>query len=70
MCFFKVEQYFDHISGMVGAIDVKRKGKASVGYWVHVTLTFDLTPHLDLRCFKVTFRNSCISGIFGLIDAR
>ena len=37
------------ISGMVGPIDVKRKGGASVGYWVnYVTLTFDLTHDLDL----------------------
>ena len=40
MCFFKVKHYFGHISGMVGPIDVKRKGSALVGYWVqYVTLT-------------------------------
>ena len=56
---------------MVGSIDVKRKGSASVGYWVQcVTLTFDLTHDLDLRCFKVKFRNSPISGIVGLIDVK
>ena len=56
---------------MVGPIDVKRKGSASVGYWVqYVTLTFDLTHDLDLGCFKVTFRNSSISGIVGLIDVK
>ena len=34
---------------MVGPIDVKRKGGASVGYWVsYVTLTFDPTRDLDL----------------------
>ena len=61
MCFFKVKHYFGHISGIVGAIDVKQKGSTSVGYWVyHVTLIFDLTHDLDLGCFKVTFRNSCI----------
>ena len=32
MCFFKIECYFGHISGMVGPIDMTRKGKASVGY--------------------------------------
>ena len=33
-----------HVLGMVGPIDVKRKGSALVGYFVnHVTLTFDLT---------------------------
>ena len=56
---------------MVGPIDVKRKGSASVGYWVqYVTLTFDLTHDLDLGCFKVKFRNSSISGIVGLIDVK
>ena len=34
ICFFKVKHYFGCISGMVGPIDVKRKGNASVGYWV------------------------------------
>ena len=56
---------------MVGPIDVKRKGSASVGYWVlYVTLTFDLTHDLDLGCFKVKFQNSSISGIVGLIDLK
>ena len=54
--FFKVKHYFGHISGMVGPIDVKRNGNASVGYWVqYVTVTFDLTHDLDLGCFKVKF---------------
>ena len=71
MCFFKVNHYFGHISGMVGPIDVKRKGSASVGYWVqYMTLTFDLTNDLDIGCFKVKFRNSCMSGIVGLIDVK
>ena len=71
MCFFKVKHYFGHISGMVGPIDVKRKGSALVGYWVHyVTLTVDLTLDLDLGCFKVKFRNSSISRIVGLIDLK
>ena len=51
-------------SGMVGLIDVKWKGGASVGHWVnYVTLTFDLTHDLDLWFFKVKFQNSCIWGI-------
>ena len=71
MCFFKVKHFFGQISGMVGPIDVKRKGSASVRYWVwYVTLTFDLTHDLDLVCFKVKLRNSCISGIVGLIDVK
>ena len=71
MCFFKAKHYFGHILGMVGPIDVKLKGNASVGYWVQfVTLTFDLTHDFDLGCFKVKFRNSSISGIVGLIDVK
>ena len=71
MCFFKVKHYFGHISGMVGPIDVKRKGSTWVGYWVYyVTLTFDLTHDLPLGCLKVKFQNSCISGIVGLIDVN
>ena len=71
MCFFKVKHYFGHISGMIGPIDVKRKGSASVGYWIqYVTLTFDLTHDLGLGYFKVKFRNSFISGIVGLIDVK
>ena len=71
MCFFKVKHYFGHISGMVGPIDVKRKGSALIGYWVqYVTLTFDLPHDLDLGCFKVKFRNSSICRIVGLIDVK
>ena len=44
---------------MVGPNDVKRKGGASVGYWVnYVTLTFDLTHDLDLWFLKVKFQNT------------
>ena len=73
MCFFKVKHYFGHISGMVGPIDVKRKGSASVGYWsqyVTCITIFDLTYDLDLGCFKVKFRKSSFSGIVGLIDVK
>ena len=71
MCFFKVKHYFGHISAMVGPIDVKQKGSASVACWVwYVTLTFYLTNDPDLGCFKVKFWNSCISGIVGLIDLK
>ena len=71
MCFFKVKHYFGHISGMVGPIDVKRKGGALVGYWVQcVTLTFDLPHDIDLGCFKVKFRNSSICTIVGQIDVK
>ena len=69
--FFQGQHYFGHISGMVGRIDVKRKGSALVGYWVqYVTLTFDFTHDIDLGCFKVKFRNSSISRIVGLIDVK
>ena len=68
---FQGQHYFGHISGMVGRIDVKRKGSALVGYWVqYVTLTLDLTHDLDLGCFKVKFWNSSISRIVGLIDVK
>ena len=71
MYFFKVKHYFGHISGMVGPIDVKRKGSALVGYWVqYVILTFDLPRDLDLGCFMVKFRNSSICRIVGLIDVK
>ena len=41
---------------MVGPIDVKRKGGASVEYWVnYVTLTFDLTHDLDLVVSRSKF---------------
>ena len=64
MYFFKVKHSVEHVSGMVGPIDVMCKGGASVGYWVnYVTSTFDLTHDLDLWFFKVKFQNSCISGI-------
>ena len=44
MCFFKVKHSIRHISGVVGPIDVKQKGGASVGYWVnYVTFTYNLT---------------------------
>ena len=44
------------ISGMVGPIDVKRKGGASVEYWVnYVNLTFDLTHDLDLVVSRSKF---------------
>ena len=64
MCFFKVRHFIGHISGIVGPIDVKRKGEELVGYWVnYVTLTFDLTHDIHLWFFKVKFQNSCIWGI-------
>ena len=69
--FLQGQNYFDHISGMVGLIGVKRKRSASVGYWYYYyTLTFDLTHDLDLGCFKVKFRNCCIPRIIGLIVVK
>ena len=42
---------------MVGPIDVKWKGGASIGYWVnYVTSTLDLTHDLDLWFFKVKLK--------------
>ena len=55
--FFSRSNTIEHISGMVGTIDVKRKGGASVGYWVNsVTLTFDLTHELDLWFWRSNFK--------------
>ena len=36
----------------------------------YLTLTFVLTPDLDLVFFKVKFRNSFIPGIVGLIYGK
>ena len=64
ICYFKVKHSFWHVSGIVGPIDMKRRGGASFGYWVdHATSTFDLNPDIDLWFFKVKFQNSCIAGI-------
>ena len=69
MCLFKVKHYFGHISGMVGPIAVKRKGvhRFDTGYnmW-----PWPLTSLMTLTLTKVKFRNSCISGIVGLIDVK
>ena len=67
-CVFKGKQSIGHISGIFPP-DMNRKGRASVGHWVdYVTSSFDLTHNLGLGFFKVTFRNSFISGIVGLAD--
>ena len=56
MCFFKVKHSIGHISGMVGPIDVKRKGGALVGYcFNYVTLTFHLTYDLELVVSRSKF---------------
>ena len=68
MCFFKVKHSVGHISGMVGPIDVKRKGGALVGYWVnYVTLTFHLTYDLDLLVSRSKFEMALFE-VWGLID--
>ena len=57
MCFAQSLKLYWTYLRMVGPIDVKRKGGASVGYWVtYVTLTFDLTRDLYLCFFKVKFK--------------
>ena len=39
---------------MVGLIDMKRKGSASVEYWVnYVTFNFDFTHDLDLELWTI-----------------
>ena len=52
---------------MVGPIDVKRKGGASVGYWVnYVTLNFGLTHDLDLVVSKSKFEISLFEGLIDM----
>ena len=63
-CVFSRSNTFGHIAGIVGMIDVKRKGCALVGYWVKcVTSTFDVTHDLDPEFFKAIFWNRSSSGI-------
>ena len=57
--FFKVKHSTCHILGMVGPIDMKRKGTASVRYWVNY-VTFDLPNDLDLEFVKGKGWNSII----------
>ena len=55
-CVFSRSNTLRHISGMIGPINVKRKGGASVGYWAnYVTLTFDLTHDIDLVVSRSNF---------------
>ena len=68
MCFFKVKHSIGHFSGMVGPIDVKRKGGALVGYCVnYVTLTLRLTYDLDLIVSRSKFEIALFEE-WGLID--
>ena len=70
MCFFKVKHNFGHISGMVGPIDVKQKGSASLdtGYnmrpWpltLLMTLTMDVSrSNFDL--IDVKWKGSKLIG--------
>ena len=67
MRFFKVKHSIGHISGMVGMIDVKRKGDASVGYWVnHVILTSPMTLTFDFSGsnFKIAVWTDCMVLLF------
>ena len=55
-CVFSRSNTLGHISGVIGPINVKRKGGASVGYWAnYVTLTFDLTHDIDLVVSRSNF---------------
>ena len=54
---------------MVDPIDVKRKGRASIGFREnYVTFTFDLTHALGI--FQGQISNNCISGIVGVIGVK
>ena len=71
-CFVKVTQdqtlYWPYSqNGWSAWHGMKRK---YISWILDVILTFDLTHDPDLGFFKVKFQNSCISGIFGLIDVK
>ena len=58
-CVFSRSNTIEHISRMVGPIDVKRKGGALVWSLVnYVTLTFDLTHDLDLWFSRSNFKSA------------
>ena len=67
MCFFKVKHYFGHTSGMVGLIDVKRKGNALVGYWVQYVTD---TPVWGNFMFSVRFRRSASAAAIFLPTSK
>ena len=51
--------------------NVKKVHRLDTGYTIWPWLLTSLMSHdLDLGFFKVKFRNSCISGIVGLIDVK
>ena len=67
MCFFKAEHYYGHISGMVDPMwHEKERYRLDNRYnMLHWPLTSFMTLTLDISRY---IRNSCISGIAGLID--
>ena len=69
-CFFKVKHYFGHISGMVGPIDVKRKGSASVWYWYNMwpwplTSLMALTLDVSRSNFKIPVSQELLVWLMG-----
>ena len=69
VCFFKVKHSAGHISGMFGPNDMKRKRSALAWYWAYyVNPPITPTHDLGIVLLKVKFRNSCNSGMFGVID--
>ena len=68
MCFFEVEHYFGHISGMAGPIDVRRKEKASVGYWYGMwsrplTWFMPLTQDVSKSNFEIAVSQELLVGL-------
>ena len=70
MCIFKVKHYLAISQDWLVRLMWNEK---EVHRWILRTicdLTLGLTPDIDPGCFKVKFRNSSFSGIFGLIDVK
>ena len=53
LVFFMVKHYIGHILGMGGPTDLQQKSDAGPHY---VTLTFDLTHHLNIGFAKSKFK--------------
>ena len=70
MCFFKVKHHFGNLRNSWS--DWSEKKRKGIGWILGMIydFDFDITHDLDLGCFKVNFRNSCILRIAGPIDGK
>ena len=55
ICFVNVIHFIGDNSGMVGLVDVKRKGSPLIGYWVKFVICY-LTHDLDLGFSSSNFK--------------